>query len=104
MYFWLCWVFTAVWVFLWLQSRSQSPAVALHLLIEVASLNATRGLHDMWALVVVAGEPSSCGSWALEQRSTVVAYGLLLCGMWDLPGSGIERICVSCMDRQTLHH
>ena len=48
--------------------QDQSPAAVLHLLIEVASLSATDGLHGMWALVVVAHRLSSCGSWALEHR------------------------------------
>ena len=75
MYFWLCWVFIAACVFLYWQSRSQSPAVVLYLLIEVAFLHASHGLHDMWALVLVANKLSSCGSWALEQR-------LSSCGIW----------------------
>ena len=34
-----------------------------------------------WASVVVARRLSSCGAWAL-----------LLCGMWDLPGPGLEPV------------
>ena len=34
---------------------------------------------------------SSCGSWALKYRlNSCGAWAYLLCGMWDLPGSGIE--------------
>ena len=39
----------------------------------------------MWASVVVAHGLSSCGSRALEHR-------LSSCGMWDLPGLGIEPV------------
>ena len=44
-----------------------------------------------WASVVVACGLSSCGSWALERRlssSGIRAWSL--CGMWDLPGPGLE--------------
>ena len=36
---------------------------------------------------------SSCGSWALERRlSSCGPQVYLLCGMWDLPGPGIEPV------------
>ena len=36
---------------------------------------------------------SSCGSRALERRlSSCGTRALLLCGMWDLPGPGIESV------------
>ena len=36
---------------------------------------------------------SSCGSWALERRlSYCGAQALLLRGVWDLPGQGIEPV------------
>ena len=35
--------------------------------------------------------PSPCGMWTLEQRlNSRNAWAYLLCGMWDLPESGIE--------------
>ena len=41
--------------------------------------------------VAVTRRLSSCGSWALEHRlSSCGAWVYLLCGMWDLPGPGIE--------------
>ena len=49
-----------------------------------------------WALgarasVVVARRLSSCGSQALECRlSSCGTWAYLLCGMWDLPGPGLE--------------
>ena len=49
------------------------------LLIAVACCGA-RAL-GMWASVVVVHGLSSCG-----------ARALLLCGMWDLPGPGIEPV------------
>ena len=42
---------------------------------------------------VVARELSSCGSQALERRlSSCGARALLLCGMWDLLGPGLEPV------------
>ena len=36
---------------------------------------------------------STCGSWALEHRLSLCgAQALLLSGMWDLPGSGLEPV------------
>ena len=59
----------------------------------------------MGASVVVAHGLSSCGSWALECRlsscgscalecrlSSCGTRALLLCGMWDLPGSGLKPV------------
>ena len=43
--------------------------------------------------VVVAHGLSSCGSQALECRlSSCGARASLLCGMWDLPGPGLEPV------------
>ena len=43
------------------------------------------------ASVVVARGLSSCGSRALEHRlSSSGKWASLLCGMWDLPGLGLE--------------
>ena len=45
-------------------------------------------------LVVVAHGLSSCGLRALEHRlSSCGAGALLLHGMWDLPGPGLEPVC-----------
>ena len=45
------------------------------------------------SVVAVCGL-SSCGSQALERRlSSCGAQALLLCGMWDLPGPGLEPMC-----------
>ena len=45
------------------------------------------------ASVVVARGLSSCGSWAVEHRlSSCGARALLLRGMWDLPGRGLEPV------------
>ena len=47
----------------------------------------------MWASVVVARRLSSCGSWASERRlSSCGTRAQLLCGMWDLPGPGLEPV------------
>ena len=46
--------------------------------------------------VVVARGLSSCGSWALERRlSSCGARTWLLCGMWDLPGPGLEPMSLA---------
>ena len=56
--------------------------------IAVFSLVAEHGLH-----VVVACGIRSSSSQALEYRlSSPDSQDLLLCGMWDLPGSGIEPV------------
>ena len=44
-----------------------------------------------WASAVVAHRLSTCGSWSLEHRlQQLWCMGQLLCGMWDLPGLGLE--------------
>ena len=61
-------------------------------LIAVTSLVAGHGR----ASVVAAHGLSSCGWRALECRlSSCGAQALLLCGMWDLPGPGIEPVTPS---------
>ena len=47
----------------------------------------------MQASVVVMHGLSSCGSQALERRlSGCGTWAWLLCGMWDLPGPGLEPV------------
>ena len=66
-----------------------SLVAVLRLLIAVASLQAL-GCEGF----------SSCGSWAPEHRlNSCDAAASLLCGMWDLAGSGTEPI-----GRQILYH
>ena len=51
------------------------------------------GPQSAWVSVVVVRGLSSCGAWALERRlSSCGARAQLLCGMWDLPGLGIEPV------------
>ena len=48
---------------------------------------------SMWTSVVAAQGLSNCGSWALELAQQLRCMGLwLLCGMWELPGPGIEPV------------
>ena len=62
------------------------------LLIVVASHCGARALGAQ-ALVGVPHRLSSCGSQALEHRlSSCGARALLLRGMWDLPGPGLEPV------------
>ena len=66
--------------------------LAVHgLLIAVVSLVAELGLLGLWASAVAARGLSSCGERALERSlSSCGALALLLRGMWDLPGPGLE--------------
>ena len=65
-----------------------------------ASVLVARGLssYGLWALgvrasVVVACRLSSCGTRALDHRlSSCGTQALLLHGMWDLPGPGLEPV------------
>ena len=62
------------------------------LLIVVASCCGAQAI-GAWASVVAARGLSSCGLQALECRlSSRGARALLLHGMWDLPGPGIEPV------------
>ena len=65
----------------------------LQQLRHVASVVAARGPQGTWASVVAAHGLSNCGLRALEHRlSSCGAWTELLCGMWDLPGPGIESV------------
>ena len=71
------------------------------LLIGVAS-HCEAQLPEVWASVAAACSLSSCGSQALEWRlDSCGTWASLLCGLWDLPGSGRS---VSSMDRWVLYH
>ena len=83
-YFWLCWVFVAVWA-LAVASRGYSS-------LQWA------GFSLLWLLLLWSTGSrrtgfSRCGSWALERRlSSCGARALLLRGMWDLPRPGLEPV------------
>ena len=80
-YFWLRWVFTAAWAFLYLQRAGGYSLVAVHtFLIVVASLVAEHGLKGSGASVVVISGLRSTGSVVVVQ---------LPLSIWDLPGPGI---------------
>ena len=65
----------------------------LLLLRSVGSRCAGFSSCDVRASVVVAHWLSSCGLRALEHRlSSCSARALFLCGMWDLPGPGLEPV------------
>ena len=68
--------------------------VAVHgLLFAMASLVVEHGLQGTWASVLVVCRLSSCGSQTVERRlSSCGAQAQLLCGMWDLPGPGLEPV------------
>ena len=67
-----------------------SVVVMCELLIVVASLIAEHTLQGVWASVIMAHGLRSCGSLVLEQKLNFDSWVQLLCGMWDLPRSGIE--------------
>ena len=72
MYFWLCWVFLAAWVFSLVGANgvySLAAVLGLWLLFWGVQTSAA------WVSVVVAHGLSSCGSQALEHR-------LNSCGAW----------------------
>ena len=78
-FFWLRWVFVA--------------ACGLSLVAASGGLSCGAQALGTRASVVVAHRLSSCGTWALECRlSSCGAWAYLLCGTWDLPGSGIEPV------------
>ena len=86
MCFWLRWVFVAVLV--------------LSLVAASGGYSSLRcaGFSLQWLLLLWSTGSrrvgfSSCGSWALEHRlSSCEAWALLLRGMWDLPGPGLEPV------------
>lgn len=58
--------------------------------------------QGVWALVVAAPRLSSCRSWAPGHRLTSCGTWVqLLCGMWELPGSGIEPASLALASRFT---
>ena len=80
-YFWLCWVFVAV------------PRLSLVVASRATLRCGARASH--------CGGFSCCGARAQGTQASVVgAHGLsscgsraqLLCGMWDLPGPGLEPV------------
>ena len=71
-YFWLCWVLAATWALPSCGSRGYSPGAACGLLTAVLL------------------ERQSPGSRAQAQWSW--RTGLLLCCVWDLPGSEIKPV------------
>ena len=73
--------------------RSCSTLAVHGLLVAMASPVVEHGLWGAQASVVVAHGLSSRGSRALEHRpNSCGTWAWLLCGMWDLPGSGIKPL------------
>ena len=107
-YFWLYWVFVAVWDFLQLQRAGLLSSCGAWLLIAVASLLG-RGLWGMQPSVVAAHVLSSCGSRALEHRLSSGAEAQQLChtgsvSPWHVGSSQTrDQTQVSYIGRQLLH-
>ena len=54
-------------------------------------VEASRGYSSLWCKVPGRSGFRSCSSWALEHWvNRCGTWALLLCGMWNLPVSGIE--------------
>ena len=85
-YFWLCWVFVAVWAF--------SSCGELGLLSSCGGCSCCRA----WALG--RGGISRCSSQAPEHKlSSCGTWAELFLGMWNLPGSGIEPTSPALTER-----
>ena len=80
-----------------------SLVAVCRLLKAVASFFMEHRLWDAQPAAVAAHGLRGRGSQALEHRlSDCGAWASLLCGMWDLPGPGIEPV-VSCTGRRILY-
>ena len=92
-YFWLCWVFVAAcWLSLVAVSGVTLCCGARASHCGGFSCCGARALGARSSVVVACGL-SSCGSWAPERRlSSYGAQAQVLCGMWDLPGPGLEPV------------
>ena len=90
------WVFIALRTFLKLRRAGASPVAVCGLLVAVVSLVAEHSLWEPRASAVVACGLSSCISWALDLRLNSCGTRVeLLCGVWDLPGPGIEPMSLA---------
>ena len=91
-YLWLYWVFTATQAFsgcgewgLLFSCGTQVSHCSDFSCCRAQALGHTSFSRGVWV--------NNCGSWALEHRlSSCGVWALLLCGMWDLPGSGIKPV------------
>ena len=92
-YLWLHWVFIAArGLSLVAASRGYSSLQCAGFSLRWLLFCGARAL-GAWASVVVAGGLSSCGLWAPEYRlSSCGTQALLLRGMWDLPGRGLQPV------------
>ena len=99
-YLWLCWVFVAVEVFsLVMASGGYSVIAGCRILIALASLIVGHRLQGVQTGIAADHGLSSCGYRALEHKlNSDGAPALLLCGMWDLPRSGIEPVSPELAD------
>ena len=92
--FWLCWISVAEWLSPSCREREllylRCSGFSLQWLLLLQSRALGRGAE---ASVAVAHGLNGWGSGALEHRvSSWGAQASLLCGMWELPGPGIEPV------------
>ena len=91
-YFWLRWVFVAGHGLSLVASGGYSPLRCVGFSLQWLLLLRSMGSRCVGFSSCGTGF-SSCGSWALERRlSSCGARAQLLCGMWDLPGLGLEPV------------
>ena len=91
--FWLCWIFIAAQAFL--QLRRAGSTLSLWCMSF-----SSQWLLLLWSTGSGARGLSTCGSQAPEHRlSSCGAWASLLCGMLDIPGSGIEPVSPALADR-----
>ena len=90
-YICLCWLFAAVWAFLYLWQVGCSVVVVRGFLTAVASFAAEHGLQDTQTSGDVVGRLNSCNSLALECRvNSCDSQVQQLHTMWDPPGKGSD--------------
>ena len=95
-YFWLCWVFIAVF--------SLSLAVASGGYSGWGSKTSHCSVFSLWSKGCKAHK-IQCGSRALEHRlSSCGTWAELLCGLGDFSSQTRDRTCVPCVGRQIPNH
>ena len=86
-YFWLCWVFVAAWIFFLSCSKQGLLSACSALVCHCRGFSC----YGAWALGIVGF--SSCSFWALEHRlNSCGAQAYLLHGMWNPSRSGIKPV------------
>ena len=89
-YFWLCWVIVAVWIFS-LVAATEDYSSLPHMGFLMWKLVVEHIFQGTLASVAEACGLNSCSSWALGHRlNSCGTQAQLLLSMWDFPRPGIE--------------